>query len=126
MSNTLTRGVTRVEFDQDIEEAVDEAGGIPEDAPWFCVRTDPWPCPAEGCDFVAYFMTAAHRIVVWPRKDDLSLLRQADMAAQGGRNPRVVEYEAAFGSCITYDVWVRIGRPVHGKIDAPEGYGARF
>jgi len=32
---------------------------------WFCVRTDPFPCPADGCTFVAEFMTAAHLILVW-------------------------------------------------------------
>ena len=32
---------------------------------WFCVRTEPFPCPAAGCTFVADFMTAAHLILVW-------------------------------------------------------------
>ena len=32
---------------------------------WFCVRTDPFPCPASGCTFIAEFMTAAHLILVW-------------------------------------------------------------
>src|SRR5436309_245687 len=31
---------------------------------WFCVRTDPFPCPAPDCEFVAEFMTAAHRLAV--------------------------------------------------------------
>lgn len=30
---------------------------------WFCVRTNPFPCPASACTFVAGFMTAAHLIV---------------------------------------------------------------
>src|SRR6185503_1328982 len=29
-------------------------------AGWFCVATDPFPCPAEGCPLVALYMTAAH------------------------------------------------------------------
>ena len=32
---------------------------------WFCVRTNPFPCPAAGCAFVADFMTAAHLILLW-------------------------------------------------------------
>ena len=32
---------------------------------WFCVATDPFPCPAADCTFVANFMTAANLILVW-------------------------------------------------------------
>ena len=35
---------------------------------WYCVRTDPWTCPAAGCTFVADFLTAAHLIIVWPER----------------------------------------------------------
>src|SRR5919199_1471809 len=31
---------------------------------WWCVATDPFPCPAAGCSFVANHMTAAHLILV--------------------------------------------------------------
>lgn len=37
---------------------------------WFCVRTDPFPCPAPQCTFIAEFMTAAHLILVWQERDD--------------------------------------------------------
>ena len=57
---------------------------------WFCVRTDPFPCPAAGCTFVAEFMTAAHLILVWQELDDPNLLRHAARARDVGRNPRVV------------------------------------
>lgn len=114
------------DFDTIIDEQIDEAGGFPEEAPWFCIRTDSFPCPAEACEFVAFFMTAAHRIVVWPRKDDLGLLRRADEARQVGRNPRIVEYQTGYGPCIPYDLWRSIGRPVHGRIVEPDGYGTRF
>ena len=43
-------------------------------AGWFCVRTDPFPCPAAGCAFVAEFMTAVHLILVWAERDDTNLL----------------------------------------------------
>ena len=56
---------------------------------WFCVRTDPFPCPADGCTFVAEFMTAAHLILVWQELDDPNLLRHAARARDVGRNPRV-------------------------------------
>ena len=34
------------------------------------MRTDPFPCPAPGCTFVAEFMTAVHLILVWVERDD--------------------------------------------------------
>ena len=50
----------------------------------FCVRTDPFPCPAAGCAFVAEFMTAAHLILVWEERDDPNLLRHAQRAKEVG------------------------------------------
>ena len=81
---------------------------------WFCVRTDPFPCPASGCSFIAEFMTAAHLILVWEERDDPNLLRHADRAKQVGRNPRVVAYEPSFGPSASYYAWEAFGRPVHG------------
>ena len=56
-------------------------------AGWFCVATDPFPCPAEGCPFVALYMTAVHLILVWERRDDPNLLRHAQRAKEVGREP---------------------------------------
>src|ERR671935_2813112 len=81
---------------------------------WFCVATDPFPCPARGCTFVARFMTAVHVILVWEVRDDPNLLRHAQRAKEVGRNPRVVEYEPSFGASISYYAWESAGRPVHG------------
>ena len=81
---------------------------------WFCVATNPFPCPASGCDFVAEFMTAAHLILVWEERDDPNLLRHAERAKQVGRNPHVVEYERSFGPSASYYAWEAAGRPVHG------------
>jgi hypothetical protein len=81
---------------------------------WFCVSTDPFPCPAPGCTFVAQFMTAAHLILVWQEKDDPNLLRQAQRAQQVQRNPRIVTYESSFGPSVSYYAWEAAGRPVHG------------
>jgi hypothetical protein len=81
---------------------------------WFCVATDPFPCPAAGCSFVAEFMTAAHLILVWEERDDPNLLRHAARAKEVGRNPRVVSYESAFGPSASYYLWEAAGRPVHG------------
>ena len=61
---------------------------------WWCVRTDPFPCPAEGCTFVAEFMTAAHLILLWQENDDPNLLRHAARARDVGRNPRIVGYRS--------------------------------
>ena len=83
-------------------------------AGWQCVSTAPFPCPAAGCAFVAEFMTAAHLILVWEERDDPNLLRHAERAKHVGRNPRVVEYEPAFGPSASYYAWEAAGRPVHG------------
>ncbi|HEX2504597.1 MAG TPA: hypothetical protein VHK22_00175 [Gaiellaceae bacterium] len=83
-------------------------------AGWFCVRTDPFPCPAAGCSFVAEFMTAAHLILVWEERDDPNLLRHAQRAQEVGRNPRVTEYRPDFGPSASYYAWEAAGRPVHG------------
>ena len=77
------------------------------------MRTDPWACPAEGCDFVALFLTAAHLIIVWPEIDDPSLLRHAAAARDVGRNPRPDVYEPAFGPACSYYQWEAAGHPVH-------------
>jgi hypothetical protein len=81
---------------------------------WFCVRTDPFPCPAAGCSFVAEFMTAAHLILLWQDSDDPNLLRHAARARDVGRNPRVISYQVEYGPCASYYAWIAAGRPVHG------------
>lgn len=81
---------------------------------WYCVATDPFPCPADGCDFVAEHMTAAHLILVWEERDDPNLLRHAQRAKEAGRNPRVVTYEPVLGPSASYYAWEAAGRPVHG------------
>jgi hypothetical protein len=91
---------------------VDEAGE--DHSGWHCVATNPFPCPADGCTFVAQFMTAAHLVLVWERRDDPNLLRHAQRAKEVGRNPRVVEYEPSFGPSASYYAWEAAGRPVHG------------
>jgi hypothetical protein len=91
---------------------VDE--GSRDHAGWFCVRTDPFPCPASGCAFVADFMTAAHLILVWEERDDPNLLRHAQRAKDVGRNPQVKTYEPEFGPSASYYAWEAAGRPVHG------------
>ena len=90
----------------------DEEGG--DHSGWFCVKTDPFPCPASGCTFVAEFMTAAHLVLVWEERDDPNLLRHAQRAKEVGRRPRVVTYEPAFGPSASYYAWEAAGRPVHG------------
>ena len=81
---------------------------------WFCVRTNPFPCPASGCGFVADYMTAAHLILVWELRDDPNLLWHAQRAKDVGRNPRVIPYENDYGPSASYYAWEAAGRPVHG------------
>ena len=101
-----------------VDPAVDEELWTGDDgeshAGWFCVRTDPFPCPAAGCGFVAEFMTAAHLVLVWQARDDPNQLRHAQRAKEVGRNPRVVTYEPSYGPCASYYAWEAAGRPVHG------------
>ena len=81
---------------------------------WFCVRTNPFPCPASGCTYIADFMTAAHLILVWERSDDPNLLHHAQRAKEVGRNPRIEAYEPSFGPSASYYAWEAAGGPVHG------------
>jgi hypothetical protein len=96
------------------EEQLWEDTGTGDHEGWYCVRTNPFPCPAPGCDFVAEFMTAAHLILVWEAKDDPNLLDIAHQAQKVGRSPRIVPYEPAFGPSASYYAWEAAGRPVHG------------
>jgi hypothetical protein len=101
------------------EELAEEEAAWWEDAfedhsGWFCVSTNPFPCPADGCDYVAEFMTAAHLILVWQVSDDPNLLRHAQRAKEVGRNPKVIGYDHSFGPSASYYAWEAAGRPVHG------------
>jgi len=100
-----------VGLDAEEELWTDDTGT--DHAGWFCVATEPFPCPAEGCPFVALYMTAAHLILVWERRDDPNLLRHAQRAKEVGRNPRIVTYEPGFGPSASYYAWEAAGRPVH-------------
>ena len=102
------------ETDVDEDLWVDDTGA--DHSGWHCVATDPFPCPAGGCSFVAEHMTAAHLILVWEERDDPNLLRHAQRAKEAGRNPRVVNYELAFGPSASYYMWEAAGRPVHGVL----------
>ena len=95
------------------EELWTDEGGD-DHSGWFCVRTNPFPCPAESCSFVANFMTAAHLVLVWQERDDPNLLWHAQRAKDVGRNPHVVAYEQSFGPSASYYAWEAAGRPVHG------------
>lgn len=106
-------GALVVDEVDDLDEALwREDGG--DHSGWWCVRTDPFPCPAEGCSFVAEYMTAAHLVLVWQERDDPNLLWHAQRAKDVGRNPRIVAYEAGFGPSASYYAWEAAGRPVHG------------
>lgn len=96
------------------EEELWQDDGGDDHSGWWCVATDPFPCPAAGCSFVANHMTAAHLILVWEQKDDPNLLRHAQRAQEVGRNPRVAVYERSLGASASYYAWIAAGKPVHG------------
>jgi len=109
MSEILTRGKL------DIDEKLDTTTGNDEFDGWFCVKTDPYPCPCGN--FVADYMTCAHMIIVWPEIDDPNLLQMCAVAQKYGRNPKVLQYEESFGSCISYYEIKSNPRVIpHGKI----------
>lgn len=89
---------------------------------WYCIRTDDWACPGQNCTFTASFITAMHLIVVWPAMDDKSLLAQAHNAKEAGRNPKIVEYREEYGPAMTFDEWIRNGKPVHGQRPEPDNW----
>lgn len=99
-------------LEEEEELWTDDSGD--DHAGWFCVRTNPFPCPAPGCTFVADFMTAVHLILVWEDSDDPNILWHAQRAKEVGRNPRIVGYDPAFGPSASYYAWEASGRPVHG------------
>jgi hypothetical protein len=110
----LPRGSLVLEDEHVAEEDLWEGENGDDHSGWWCVSTDPFPCPASGCTFVAEFMTAAHFVLVWQERDDPNLLWHAQRAKEVGRNPRIVEYTASFGPSASYYAWEAAGRPVHG------------
>ena len=69
------------------DEELWEDDGSDDYLGWYCVRTDPFPCPAAGCTFVAVHMTAAHLVLVWEERDDPNLLWHAQRAMEVGPQP---------------------------------------
>jgi len=115
VESQLTGGTaTASEHEAVEEEHLWREDGDVDHGGWSCVRTDPFPCPATGCTYVADYMTAAHLILVWQERDDPNLLWHAQRAKEVGRNPRIVSYEPAFGPSASYYAWEAAGRPVHG------------
>ncbi len=113
--------LTRIEFDQQTLERIDEDGPGESYGGWYAVATRPFPCPVEGCRFVAHAMTAAHLVLVWPESDDPAMLSFCSDAKKFGRDPKVVEWAPALGPALSFYKWTRIGRPVHGFLERPDG-----
>lgn len=119
-SSTGGTGIlTRTEFDEQTQERVNDDGPSEDYGGWYAIGTRPFPCPADGCSFVAHAMTAAHLVVVWPESDDPVMLSFAADARKLGRDPRVVEWIPDLGPAVSYYRWARIGRPVHGVMVRP-------
>jgi hypothetical protein len=77
---------------------------------WFCLATGPHRCPAHPLT-ILHHVTHAHKIVVWPAKDDPNILRVASVVQDYGRKPRIVEYNTRMGECISY--YELAGRKAH-------------
>ena len=95
------------------EELWQEDGGDYDG--WFCVRTDPFPCPASGCTFVAEFMTAAHLILVWQELDDIEPASPRGPGAR--RRPQPARHRLPLrvrARARRTTPGSRPGRPVHG------------
>jgi hypothetical protein len=120
VESELRRGsVVASEPDLATEEELWREDGSEDHSGWFCVRTEPFPCPAPSCSFIARFMTAAHLVLVWEERDDPNLLWHAQRAKEVGRNPHIVGYEPTFGPSASYYAWEAAGRPVHGVRGKP-------
>ena len=77
-------GLVEHAIPEEAEELWTEDGH--EHVGWFCVSTDPFPCPAPGCLFVAEFMTAAHLVLVWhPDQRLVQLVRLVHGRPAAGR-----------------------------------------
>ena len=97
------------------EEEIWRDDDDPDRDGWFCVRTDPFPCPASGCTYVATFMTAAHLILVLAGVRTIrtcsGMLRApatwGGIRGSSGTGPTT-------GPSASYYAWIAAGRPVHG------------
>lgn len=80
----------------------DEAEDI-DDEPWYCLQIDEFYC--RDCNSIQEFLhlqlRKGHpRIVVFPEKDDPLLLDVATDWQKAQKNPRIVQYEIGFGTCV--------------------------
>ena len=108
-------------LEEDEELWVDDAED--DHAGWFCVSTDPFPCPATGCTFVAIFMTAAHLVLVWQERDDPNLLWHAQRAMDAawtapsfGKGPAPRDIVRV----LAHDLALNRGRPGMAAVDVFE------
>lgn len=96
------------ELEQELQKYMEQQP-VPEQAKWYAISTDPWPCPACGDEFE--WVTACHHVVIAETADPL--LEHAAIAQRVGRNPRIIKYDGGLPT-ITLDQWRALGRPVHG------------
>ena len=97
------------------DEELWEDDGSDDYLGWYCIRTDPFPCPAAGCTFVAGHMTAAHLVLVWEERRRSRICSGTPSGRwRWAAIPRVIQYEQSFGPSASYYAWEAAGRPVHG------------
>ena len=109
------RGSLLLDEEQAVEdEELWEDDGAGDYDGWYCVRTDPFPCPAPGCTFVAEHMTAAHLVLVWEERDDPNLLWHAQRARRSAATRASSRTSGRSGRAPRTTRGRRPDRPVHG------------
>lgn len=102
---------TRPVFDTAMIETAESLPSF--EGQWYGIRTNPHACPADGCEAVFEWVTAAHLVVVAPANDDPRLLKIATACMEQGRGPRIVGVPQGVPTISIYE-WEALGRPVHG------------
>lgn len=68
---------------------------------YYCLKTDEYTCSCR--DKPWRYIHCDMKIVVWPEKDDDSLLKNAQRMKDLGLNPKITEYKVMMGKAIPWD-----------------------
>lgn len=74
----------------------------PEYDEWYCINISPFKCSDCGA-MVCYAQVGTHLIIIWPNKDDETILELAQLLMEDDDyDPRIVKYNRILGPCISY------------------------
>lgn len=68
---------------------------------YYCIQTVAYQCYCRPKPWT--FIHCKARIIVWPNKDDNSILEAASEFKKIQLDPRIVEYKSMMGKAIEYD-----------------------